>query len=318
MLPYSPFAFACLADDMTTATPGLDVLLHAYLVDVGVAGERVESLRVATWERSTELRVRAVVDASGDAVVAHRAGAPTESPPATDRQLPSLVFVLQDVDAEGLDSGARVAVLRRLVAAEREGRLPKGASNLSLARSLHPREVICKLALGGIAEEGAAGRDFLTGAEQEGRRRARAVVEVLRTMPAFARAFVSHAAPQVGVRESRRAVGRYELSRDDVLGGRAFPDAVCRASWPIELWQEGELGPTYEYLPDGAVYEIPLRALRARLVDNLFVAGRCMSATHEALGSARVIGTALATGEAAGRAAARVAAGGDPGPAERA
>ncbi len=103
-----------------------------------------------------------------------------------------------------------------------------------------------------------------------------------------------------------------------MLGGRAFPDAVCRASWPIELWQEGELGPTYEYLPDGAVYEIPLRALRARLVDNLFVAGRCMSATHEALGSARVIGTALATGEAAGRAAARVAAGGDPGPAERA
>jgi len=84
-------------------------------------------------------------------------------------------------------------------------------------------------------------------------------------------------------------------------------DAVARASWPIELWEEGRLGATYEFLPDGTYYDIPLRCLQARDVDNLFVAGRCMSATHEALGSARVIGTCLATGEAVGRAAARYA-----------
>ena len=82
-------------------------------------------------------------------------------------------------------------------------------------------------------------------------------------------------------------------------------DGVARASWPIELWEEGRLGATYEWLDDRAHYDIPLRSLRARDVDNLFVAGRCMSATHEALGSARVIGTCLATGEAVGRAAAR-------------
>ena len=102
-------------------------------------------------------------------------------------------------------------------------------------------------------------------------------------------------------------VGRYELTRDDVLSGRKFDDAVARASWPIELWQEGHLGATYEYLEDGQTYDIPLRCLQARDVDNLFMAGRCMSATHDALGSARVIGTCLATGEAAGKAAAGVA-----------
>jgi len=179
------------------------------------------------------------------------------------------------------------------------------AANLALAPSPQPGEVVCKLTLSGIAEELPASRDFLTVAEQEGRRRAFAVTEFLKTLPAFTRAFVSHAAPQVGVRESRRVIGRYELTRDDVLSGRKFADGIARASWPIELWEEGRLGATYEYLDDGAHYDIPLRCLQAQDVANLFVAGRCMSATHEALGSARVIGTCLATGEAAGRAAAR-------------
>jgi len=147
-------------------------------------------------------------------------------------------------------------------------------------------------------------RDFLTAAEQEGRKRAAALVAFLKTLPPFAGAFVSHAAAQVGVRESRRVIGRYDLTREDVLSGRQFVDGVARASWPIELWDDGHLGPTYEWLEDGRSYDIPLRSLESRDFDNLFVAGRCISATHEALGSARVIGTCLATGEAAGIAAA--------------
>lgn len=106
-------------------------------------------------------------------------------------------------------------------------------------------------------------------------------------------------------------IGRYQLTREDVLGGRRFDDGVARASWPIELWEEGRMGAIYEYPEDDRIYEIPLRSLRARDLDNLFVAGRCMSATHDALGSARVIGTCLATGEAVGRAAASQA--GSPG-----
>jgi hypothetical protein len=304
VLPYTPFAFACLADELTAATPGLDVYLHASLVDVTTVACRVEALRIATWERAVVLDARVVVDASGDAAVAERAGAATETAPASERQLPSLVFVLQQVDPEAVTPGARVALLRTLVAAERAGVLPKGAANLMLGPTPQPGEVVCKLALDGI-EPGA--RDVLTAAEQEGRKRVLALTEFLKSLPRFSRAFVSHTAPQVGVRESRRVVGRYQLTRDDVLSGRRFEDGVARASWPIELWQPGQLGPTYEYLDEGRTYEIPLRSLQARDVDNLFVVGRCMSATPEALGSARVIGTCLATGEAVGVAAARQA-----------
>ena len=306
VLPYTPFAFACLADELTADAPGLDVYLHAYLVGVDTAGARIEALRVATWERTIELASAAVVDASGDAMVAHHAGAATETAPAPERQLPSLVFVLQGVDVEALGAGPRVGLLRALVDAERDGRLPAGASNLQFGPSPQPGELVCKLALGGLSAA-AGGRDLLTLAEQEGRRRALAVAAFLKTLPPFARAFVSHAAPQVGVRESRRAVGRYRLTREDVLAGRRFDDGVARAGWPIELWEEGRLGATYEYLEDGEAYDIPLRSLRARDLDNLFVAGRCMSASREALGSARVIGTCLATGEAVGRAAAHLA-----------
>ncbi|HUF93943.1 MAG TPA: FAD-dependent oxidoreductase [Candidatus Limnocylindria bacterium] len=304
VVPYTPFALACLADELTTAAPALDVYLHAYLVGVAAGATQVEALRVATWERTVELRAAAVVDATGDALVAHAAGAATAAAPLADRQLSSLVFVLQHVEPEAVTPGARVALLRTLVAAEREGLLPRGASNFALGPSPQPGEVVCKLALDGVAGEVAPGRDFSTAAEQEGRRRALALTEFLKRMPGFARAFVSHAAAQVGVRESRRLVGRYELTRDDVLSGRRFPDAVTRACWPIELWEPGRLGASYEYLEDGRSYDVPLRSLQARELDNLFAAGRCLSATHEALGSARVIGTCLATGEAAGRHAA--------------
>ncbi len=312
VVPYTPFAFACLADELTTSLPTLDVYLHAYLVGVAAVATRIEALRVATWERTLVLRAAAVVDATGDALVAHAAGAATAAAPVPDRQLSSLVFVLQHVEREAVTPGARVALLRTLVGAEREGLLPQGASNLVLAPSPQPGEVVCKLTLDGVAGEVGPGRDFLTAAEQEGRRRALALTEFLKRMPGFARAFVSHTAAQVGVRESRRLVGRYELTRDDVLSGRRFPDAVARAGWPIELWEPGRLGATYEYLEDGQSYDVPLRSLQARDVGNLFAAGRCLSATHEALGSARVIGTCLATGEAAGRHAA-----GGRGPASR-
>src|SRR5207247_10893480 len=116
--------------------------------------------------------------------------------------------------------------LRALGAAQREGRLPKGASNLALAPSPQTGEVICKLTLSGIAEELPAGRDLLTMAEQEGRKRALAVTELLKTMPAFTRAFFSHAAPQVGVSESRRLIGRHQLTREAVLPGPKSEDSV--------------------------------------------------------------------------------------------
>jgi hypothetical protein len=105
------------------------------------------------------------------------------------------------------------------------------------------------------------------------------------------------------VRDGGRIRGRYTLSADDVRQGRRFADAVCRCAWPIEYWDPDE-GVSVEYLPPGSHYEIPLRSLQLEEIDNLYAAGKCLSADRLAHASARVVGACWAMGQAVGAAAA--------------
>lgn len=135
----------------------------------------------------------------------------------------------------------------------------------------------------------------------------RVVRNLATKLPAFANAEIVETSPYVLRREGIRLKGEYVLTKEDVLGGAQFDDAVAKGAWPIEYWDR-ENGRQLEYLPEGVFYEIPLRSLRSPDVRNLFAAGRCISATSEALASARVMGTCIATGEAAGKATANLCA----------
>lgn len=307
VLPYAPFAFAWLADRLVADEAGVDLRLRTHLVGAEASGRRVVALRLDGPDGPIELAPAAVVDCTGDGALARALGATAGAAAGEARQSPALVFVLQHVDTEGLRGARRLSVLRALLAAEEAERLPTGSSHLVFRPSSHPGELVLKLTLSDLPP--GPGGDDVTRAAVEGRRRIAEIVSFLeREEPAFSRAFLSHVAPQLGRRESGTLDGRYRLTRADVLGARSFDDAAARGAWPIELWEDGRRGASYEHLEDAATYDIPLRCLAASGFDNLFAAGRCLSATHEALGSARVIGTALATGEAAGRAAAKAAA----------
>ncbi|MCE5211164.1 MAG: FAD-dependent oxidoreductase, partial [Deltaproteobacteria bacterium] len=143
-----------------------------------------------------------------------------------------------------------------------------------------------------------------TYAELQGRKDAQTAMEFLnKEIPGFAGAFLSDTAVQVGIRETRRIVGRYVLTEADVLAGRMFDDAVCLSSWPLEIW-EGGLEPRMVFLPEGRYYGIPYRSLLCREISNLLVTGRAISMDHGALASARVMGPCLAEGQAAGMACA--------------
>ncbi|MGH2728787.1 MAG: FAD-dependent oxidoreductase, partial [Actinomycetota bacterium] len=111
---------------------------------------------------------------------------------------------------------------------------------------------------------------------------------------------------QLGVRETRRAMGDYVLTGEDVLGAGRFDDAVACGAWPQEFHVSGK-ETQWRWLEPGAFYQVPYRALVAAELDNLLMAGRCISATHEALASTRVIAPSMAQGEAAGVAAALAA-----------
>jgi hypothetical protein len=140
--------------------------------------------------------------------------------------------------------------------------------------------------------------------EIEGREVAARLGEYLRRhVPGFGASYVAAWPTRAGVRESRRIVGRYRLEASDLESSAQFPDAVAYAAWPMEL-RETAKGPRLRFPMGNAPCGIPLRALRARDDEALFMAGRCISCSHEAQASVRVIGTCLATGEAAGLAAA--------------
>ena len=120
--------------------------------------------------------------------------------------------------------------------------------------------------------------------------------------PEYANASGPFLAREPGIRESYRWKGRYTLTADDLVNATEFPDTVAYATWPIEL-REDTRGPKFRFFKQPVPAPIPLRALTSAEINGVFFAGRCISATHEALASLRVMGTCFATGQAAGNAA---------------
>lgn len=155
-----------------------------------------------------------------------------------------------------------------------------------------------------LALDGSSSVD-LTQAELKGREQVSQIVNLLQSeIPGFENSFLLETAAQVGVRETRRAIGDYVYTGDDVRQGRKFEDAVARACYGIDIHgQKGE-NSVMEHLSEGQFYEIPLRTLFVTGVSNALAAGRCISSTREGHSALRIMPTSAATGEAAGAAAA--------------
>ncbi len=147
----------------------------------------------------------------------------------------------------------------------------------------------------------------LTKAEVEGRKQALEYTRFLREqIPGYEHSYLMNFSTQIGIRETRRMLGAYRLTRDDVLTARKFDDAIAQCGAPIED-HNASSSTRWEYVPDGDTYDIPYRALLPQGVSNLVVAGRCLSADHDAHASVRSMGQCMAMGQAAGTAAALAA-----------
>ena len=145
----------------------------------------------------------------------------------------------------------------------------------------------------------------LTEAEIIGRRQALRIASFFKKhVPGCEECVLSRTAAQIGVRESRRIVGDYVLTGEDVLEGHKFKDSVARTTVWIDLHDPTGEGVLHDYLRPNEWFEIPYRSLLVKGFDNLLVVGKCMSATHEGMSAIRVIPPCILTGEAAGTAAA--------------
>ena len=294
--------------EQLAAQAGVDLLLHTWATGVRVEeGDRLGAIRV--WNKGGErwFEARVVIDASGDADVAAMAGANYEDFGTTGKvQSLSTLFRLANVEVEVAARTKKQDMwgLMRAAVDSGEYQLPR------LEGSWHrtPFAGVVMVHMTRIPNVDATDPEALTGAELEGRRQVREYHRFLRdNVPGFERSVVVATSPSIGVRESRRIVGDYQLTRDDVLAARRFPDEIALCGAPIEDHHEG--GDTeWRYVADGGVYGIPYSTLLPRGIDGLLVCGRCFSATHDAHASARSMATCMAMGQAAGTAAAMAAA----------
>jgi glycine/D-amino acid oxidase-like deaminating enzyme len=283
---------------------GVSVLLHSFAHGVDLDGDgRVGAVRF--WTKGGELVVRAacVVDASGDADVSALAGVSHERPgEGGSVQSLSTVFRLANVDVARAESVPKAELWRLMQEAASSGEYALPRLEGSVHRTPLPGVMMALMTR--VRDVDATDPDALTRAELEGRRQTREYLRFLRDrVPGYEQAVLVSTSPAIGVRESRRILGRYVLTADDCLAARRFPDQIALCGAPIEDHHAGA-DTRWVYVPDGGAYGISYRSLLPREVEGLIVAGRCFSATHDAHASARSMGTCMAMGQAAGTAAA--------------
>jgi hypothetical protein len=262
---------------------------------VAVAQEEgeIRSVTIDGMRGRQDIVPKMVIDCSGSGSVAALAGASFELTPEDERQLAG--FVVHVKGLKDVDDSLSLKVPYYLAQAVKLGMFPQVTRFTTFSPGDAVDEGYCKMSFS--AGDG-------TPSVEKARADADGVIRYLASvLPAFEDSYVAVTSLKVLEREGRRIKGAYTLTKEDVLAARKFPDGVVRNAWPIELW-DSEKGTIYKYLPRGEHYEIPFRCLMVDGIRNLLTAGRCISVTHEALGSTRVMGTCMALGEQAGKAAA--------------
>jgi hypothetical protein len=316
---YDTAAYKIAADDLMLAK-GVDILFHA--LACGVIADRageIAALLIETKSGRSAVRGKVFIDCSGDGDLAAWAGAPFELGDHDGNLLyPTTMFRLNGVDPQAAGE-AWTTIPRLMEDAERRGaRFPrKGAIVRPMAHPTEWRVNVTQLKTSaGKAIDGTDAAELSAG-EIEGRRQALAFFDFLkREAPGFADSYIVDIPPQIGIRETRRVTGDYQLSGDDVVSCASFSDTVGVNGWPIEAHVAGDVEWRWPDIPGSRGFNhLPYRMLVPLATRNLLVAGRCASMTHEGQSAARVSGGCFVMGEAAGT-AAHLSLAGNAAPAE--
>ena len=304
---YDTAAYKIAADDLL-ASAGVQVLFHALAAGVLMDGAgRIHALLVETKSGRCAVMGRAFIDCSGDGDLAAWAGVPFEKGDGAGHMLyPSTMFRVNGVDPQraGRAWEAIPALMAQAEAAGRWRFPRKGAIVRPQKSGIEWRVNLTQLANAqGDAMDGTDARE-LSDAETLGRRQIASVAGFLKEVPGFEQSYIVDIAPQVGIRETRRVLGRYLLTERDVLDCASFDDTIGVNGWPLELHLKGDVEFRWPKIPGSRGFNhLPYRMMVPALVDNLWIAGRCASMTHEAQSAARVTGACFVMGQAAGTAA---------------
>ena len=313
---YDVSAFKCAADQLLVAC-GVQILFHAYAAAVVMQGKKIAALVVETKSGRQAICAHRFVDCSGDADVAHFAGVPFELGDGQGSGLfPTTMFRVGHVDAR--DALAAVGEFKAINTLMLQAQTDK-PGQYKFPREgaiLRPQKIATEWRANvtqignasGVAMDATDARQLSEG-EIEGRRQITEYFHFLKAeVPGFAGSAIVDIATQIGIRESRRIQGQYVLTGEDILSSAVFSDAIGVNAWPMELHAAGRIDwqfPRNWESAHGRVYnDLPWRMLVPADVDNLLVAGRCASMTHQGQSAARISGGCFVMGQAAGTAAA--------------
>jgi FAD-dependent oxidoreductase family protein len=303
---YDISAFKIAADELM-AEAKVQVLFHAFGVGATLASDRrIGTLFVETKSGRFAIHGELFVDGSGDGDLAAWAGVPYEVGDGAGNMLyPSTMFRINGVDPA--KAGRAWELIPSLMdEAEKNGRtFPRKKPIVRPQRN--PIEWRANLTQiknpDGTAVNGVDSAQLSYG-EIEGRRQCWDVFQFIKEVtPGFENAYIVEIAPQIGIRETRRISGEYQLTEHDILGCRDFADSIGVNGWPVEAHVKGDV--KFVFTPPGSrgYNQIPYRIIVPQNIDNLFVVGRCASMSHEGQSSARVSGACFVMGQAAGTAA---------------
>jgi hypothetical protein len=291
---------------------GVDLLLHSTLVGVqmdaapvSTGARTIASIQTVGKSGRIDLEGKVYVDSTGDGDLAVLAGAPVEMGRAQDGlcQPMTLCFRIGGVTGDLPIRELRKELTDIYLKAKASGEIDMPREDILIFATMVPH--IIHFNTTRVLQRDATDTLDMTAAELEGRRQTAALLDLFRKhSPHFKDAYLVKMAAQIGVRESRRVMGDYVITVDDVLEAVKFEDGIARSRYPVDIHSPTGEGTVIQRLPPGEFYEVPYRCLLPKKVDNLLIGARCISSTHEAHSSLRVMPVVAGIGEAAGIAAA--------------
>jgi hypothetical protein len=293
----APELYRSVVEGMLAAEPRIRVLTGSWLTEVECRDGRIGCVEGITRQEKFRVSPRAAIDTTGAGALVRQID-PRLIEDDPRRAAGGLVVRLRGVAPAAVAFPGGLSVVRSLREAAADGTIPATCRHAWVDQGIADDEVYVKLFVPAPSRNGDESVAELTATTDYGEA---SIFDFLKRMPGFENARL-HDIGTLGIRDGGRVRGEYQLTGDDIRRARRFDDAACRGAWPIEYW-DPEHGLSLEYLPSDSIYDIPLRSLKVRGLENVWVAGKCLSADREAQASARVVGTCWAMGEAAGKAA---------------
>lgn len=308
-VPFDPEIFKLIALEMLDDA-GVNFLFHAFASDVIVKDNTIKGVVFETKSGPVVIYARNVIDCTGDGDIAAHCRVPYEIGREEDRlvQPMTLMFRMTEFNKSAFENYVKehpdqwkgVHGLTDLInKATLEGKLKLPREDILFFATPHEKEV----SINCTRVTRVLGTDIwdLSYAEYQSRLQMKQLMAFFKEyVPGFENSYAVQSGVNIGVRETRRIVGEYQLTVDDILNARKFEDTIARSTYPVDIHNPEGTGTILQRLPEGEFYDIPLRCLLPQKINNLMVAGRCISGTHEAHSSYRVMPVSMATGQAAG------------------